>query len=297
MAEPRGVILFLAPMPLDRRRLALTLGTVMVAVCLPLSAQAPAADLPDSAIFLGKVRDSIRQDDDLQQDFMYLEERRDVKISKLGKLEVGPRRTFEVYPSSTPGGTYKRLIAVEGKPLDAAELARRDREHQEDLRKAAEREKRETASQRAERLEQAAEEERERRAIIEDGLGVFAATIVRREMLDGHPVIVIALNPRPDARVATREGRWMKQFAGTAWVSEDDYEIVKIDMHAKDDVTIGWGLLGRIHEGSRFIFQRRKVDNVWLPAQITFDASGRTLLLRKFQLNVVTTYSGYKRIS
>jgi hypothetical protein len=284
-------------MNLNRRRLALTLGTLTVAVCLPLSAQAPAGDLPDPAAFLRQVRDSIRLDDDLQQDFMYLEERRDVKISKLGKLEVGPRRTFEVYPSTTPGGTYKRLIAVEGKPLDAAELARRDREHQENLRKAAEREKRETASQRAERLEQAAQEEQERRAIIEDGLAVFAPTLVRRELLEGRPVIVIALNPRPDARVTTREGKWMKQFEGTAWVSEDDHEIAKLDMHAKDDVTIGWGLLGRIHEGSRFIFQRRKVENVWLPAQITFDATGRTLLLRKFQLNVVTTYSGYKRIS
>ena len=189
------------------------------------------------------------------------------------------------------------MIAVEGKPLDADELARRDREHQDNLRKAAEREKRETAAQRAARLEEVAEAERERRAIIEDGLAVFAATIVRREWVDGHPVVVIALAPRDDARVITREGRWMKQFEGTAWVSEVDHEIVKLDMHAKGDVTIGWGLLGRIHEGSRFIFQRRKVENVWLPAQITFDATGRTLLLRKFQLNVVTTYSGYKRIS
>ena len=84
----------------------------------------------------------------------------------------------------------------------------------------------------------------------------------------------------------------MKQFEGSAWVSEIDHEIVKLDMHAKDDVTIGWGLLGRIHEGSRFIFQRRKVENVWLLPQITFDASGRTLLLRKFQLNVVTHVLG-----
>ena len=288
-------------MNLNRRRLASVLAILTIAVCLPLSAQSPApraaGDLPEAKSFLRQVRDRIRLDDEIQQEFMYLEERRDVKISRLGKLEVGPRRTFEVYPSATPGRTYKRLIAVEGQPLDAAELARRDREHQENLRNAADREKRETPAQRAARLEEVAEADRERRAIIEDGLAVFAPTLVRRELLDGHPLIVIALNPRPDARVATREGRWMKQFEGTAWVSEIDHEIVKLDMHAKDDVTIGWGLLGRIHEGSRFIFQRRKVENVWLPAQITFDASGRTLLLRKFQLNVVTTYSGYKRIS
>jgi hypothetical protein len=288
-------------MNLNRRTLALSVLVLMAAVGLRAAAQGPVtqrdAPLPEAASFLRQVRDSIRQDDGIEQDFMYLEERRDVKISKLGKLEVGPRRTFEVYPSPTSGQTYKRLIAVEGKPLDAAELARRDREHQENLRKAAEREKRETPAQRAERLEQMAEEAREQKAIIEDGLAVFAPTILRREWLDGHPMIVITLTPRPDARVTTREGKWMKQFEGTIWVSEVDHEVVKIDMHAKDDVTIGWGLLGRIHEGSRITFQRRKVENVWLPAQMTFDASGRTLLLRKFELNVVTTYSGYKRIS
>ena len=74
-----------------------------------------------------------------------------------------------------------------------------------------------------------------------------------------------------------------KRSGGTAWISELDHEVVKVDMHAKDDVTIGWGLLGRLHEGSRLTFQRRKFENVWLPARITFDATGRTLLLRKFE--------------
>jgi hypothetical protein len=288
-------------MNLNRRTLALLVTVLMAVPGQRATAQGPEAQndrpLPDASSFFRQVRDSIRRDTGIEREFMYLEERRDVKISKLGKLEVGPRRTFEVYPSASPGQTYKRLIAIEGKPLDAADLARRDREHQENLRKAADRERRETPAQRAERLQEIAEAEQEQKSMIEDGLAVFAPTIVRREWLDGHPMIVLALTPRPDARVSTREGRWMKQFEGTAWVSEIDHEVVKVDMHAKDDVTIGWGLLGRLHEGSRLTFQRRKFENVWLPAQITFDATGRTLLLRKFELNVVTTYSGYKRIS
>jgi hypothetical protein len=288
-------------MNLNRRTLALLVTVLLAVAALAAAAQGPEVQkdkpLPDPASFFRQVRDRIRQDNGIERDFMYLEERRDVKISKLGKLEVGPRRTFEVYPAPPGGQTYKRLIAIEGKPLDAGELARRDREHQENLRKAAEREKREPPAQRAERLQKIAEEEQEQKAIIEDGLAVFAPTMVRREWLDGHPMIVVTLTPRPDARVSTREGKWMKQFEGTAWISELDHEVVKVDMHAKDDVTIGWGLLGRLHEGSRLTFQRRKFENVWLPARITFDATGRTLLLRKFELNVVTTYSGYKRIS
>jgi hypothetical protein len=291
-------------MNLNQSRGALLVALLAAALWRPVEAQnsplssQPAKDgLPEASSFLRQVRDTIRLDDELQQDFMYLEERRDVKVTRLGRVEVGPQRTFEVYPSNIPGRTYKRLIAIDGKPLDPAELARRDREHQEDLRKAADREKRETAAERANRLREIEEAEQERRAIIEDGLAVFEPRLVRRETIDGYQVVMVTLTPRADARVTTREGRWMKQFEGTVWVSESDHQIVKLDMRARDDVTIGWGVLGRLHEGSRFVFARRKVENVWLPAQITFDASGRTLLLRKFQLNVVTTYSGYKRIS
>ena len=68
-------------------------------------------------------------DYELQTSYTYLEKRRDVKLSKFGKVTVGPMRTFEVYPSKQPGRTYKRLVAIDGKPLDPAELARRDEAH------------------------------------------------------------------------------------------------------------------------------------------------------------------------
>ena len=50
----------------------------------------------------------------MQQNFNYVERRRDVKFSALGKVSVGPLRTFEVFPSAEPGRTYKRLIAIDG---------------------------------------------------------------------------------------------------------------------------------------------------------------------------------------
>ena len=73
-------------------------------------------------------------------------------------------------------------------------------------------------------------------------------------------------------------------------------QVARLEMRARDDVTIGWGILGRVHEGSRFVFTRRKFENAWLPAEVVFDATGSTLLFRKFDIDLVTTYSGYKRI-
>ena len=147
----------------------------------------------------------------------------------------------------------------------------------------------------APRLSQAEEEQRDRNAILADAIAVFHATYVGRESVDGEPVLVADLKPRADARVTTREGRWMKHFDGQLWVAEADYQIVKIDMRAVDDITIGWGVVGRIHKGSRVLYSRRRFENAWLPAEITYEASGRTLIFRPFQFKVTTTYSDYRR--
>jgi hypothetical protein len=276
------------------RARALVLVSLLLAPGLQAARQQDA--FPDPASFGRRVRDGIRLDEELQQHFSYVERRRDVRISKLGKVEVGPLRTFEVYPSSVPGRTYKRLIAVDGTPLTERELARRDQEHAAHLEKERASRERETPQARRERVEKEAEQRRERDAIVNDAFNVFQARFIGRESLDGETVLVVALTPREDVRVATREGRWMKQFEGRAWVSEDEFQVAKLEMQARGDVSIGWGILGRVHEGSRFVFKRRKFEEAWLPAEVIFDATGRTLLFRKFDIDLVTTYSQYKRI-
>lgn len=252
--------------------------------------------IPGAPEFARRVRDAVRLDDELQAQFSYVEQRRDLRVSKWGKVEVGAQRTFEVYPSAVPGRTYKRLIAVDGRPLGDAELARRDREHTAHVAAEAARRQRETPRERTARLKEEADAQRERNAMVDDGFAVFEPAVIGRDVLDGQNMILVALAPRPDAPVTTRQGRWMKQFEGRAWISEEDYQIARLEMRARDEVTIGWGILGRVHEGSRFVFARRRFENAWLPAEVVFDATGRTLLFRKFDIDLVTTYSGYKRI-
>lgn len=266
---------------------------------IPLTGKAfraqDAQPLPDAGALVHAVRAAAQFDWELQEKFTYLEQRRDVKITKLGKVVVGPLRAFEVQPSAHPGRTWKRLIAVDGKPLDPAELSRRDAEHARHVREQNERERRESAPERARRLQKEAEALREREAILDDALAVYEWTVLNREWLEGAPVFVVRLTPRPEADVETREGRWMKQFDGLLRVAEADHQIATLEMRAIDDVTIGWGIIGRVHEGSRFVFRRRRVHNAWLPSEVIFEASGRTLLFRRFQLRAVTTYSGYRR--
>jgi hypothetical protein len=259
-------------------------------------ATAADAALPDVNTVLTAVRGRLQLDRELQQQYTYLERRRDVKVSKLGKVFVGPLRTFEVYPSAKPGRTYKRLVAVDGTPLPRADLERRDAEHRAHVLAMVEQEQHETAEQKEKRQKKEAEDLREQKALIDDAFAVFDVKLTGREMLDGHRVIAGTLTPRPNAKTRTDEGKWMKKFRGRAWVSADDYQVVKVEMEAIDDISIGWGIIGRVHDGSRFTFTRTKVnEEIWLPAEAKFEASGRTLLFRKFQIFTVTSFSDYKK--
>ena len=243
---------------------------------------------------MAKVRSAVRLDTDLQKDFTFVEHRREVKVSALGKVSVGPLRTFEVVPGQDPSRTYKRLIAVEGRPLDPAELQTRDEERQRDLAKEERADRRETPAQRARRLDRAERERREKLAILQDALNVFEASVVAREVVEGEPTVVVSLTPRADANAETREGNWMRQFRGHGWFVEADGQMARLDMQAFDDVSIGWGLIGRLYKGSRVLVERRPVAGVWMPWRLTFVATGKSLLFRPFDLNLVTEYWNYK---
>jgi hypothetical protein len=250
----------------------------------------PPADLPS---IVRSIRDTIRREYAAPPRFTYIENRRDIDVSNLGGVSVGPMRTFEVYPTAD-NDEYKRLIAIDGKPLDAAELARRDAEHERHEQKRAERDRTETPQRRAARLKKAADEARERDDILDDAAAVFEFRFVCREVLEGESVLVLSMTARPEARVKTREGGWMKRFAGRIWVAERGHHIARVRLHAKDDVSVGWGVVARVDPGSGFDYVRKRVGDSWLPSVLTIEGSGRTLLFRRFQVKTVTTYTKHQ---
>jgi len=271
------------------------LTAVLTGGLLCASAGAPvrqAGPLPTRESLMALVRAAARLDIDLQKDFVYIERRRDVKVGPLGKVSVGPLRTFEVFPSAEPGRTYKRLIAIEDRPLDPAELQRRDADHARDLAEETRRSRRDGSD--AQTRRRAEHARRQSLAILADALDLFELSPVSRELVDGEPTIEATMTPRPNARVSTREGGWMKQFEGRGWFVEADGQLARLDMHAVNDVSIGWGIIGRLHKGTRLVVERHRVGHTWLPGRLTFEATGRTLMFRPFELHLVTEYSDYK---
>ena len=229
--------------------------------------------------FVAEVRKRLLSDRALQSQYTYLEHREEISVSKLGKVSNGPLKVYEVYPSVELGNNYKRLIPGQW----CAAHGRRAREagpHPSRRRLARGREAPDAKPLHSVRIASRAKQTiaRKEQAIIDEAFALYTITMTGRETLQGHETVVATLVPKPNFKPRTDAGRFLKKFKATAWVSESEYQLVRLDAQAMDDVTFGWGIVGRIHEGARAVFERTKVNGeVWLPARTTFTGSGRAL--------------------
>jgi hypothetical protein len=249
---------------------------------------------------LTRLRENLWRDRQLEEQYTYLERRRDVRVSKMGKVSLGPVRTFEVYPSATPGRTYKRLVDVDGVSLAAGELARRDAEHRANMLWEKRRLDAETPAQRASRARRDLERRDRERRELEEAFAAFDIRPVGRERLEGHaePFLRMSLSPRRDAPAHSDLVKYLKRFDGWAWVDPAAGQLVRLDLRAIGDVTVGWGLIGRVHAGSTASYERRLVDGeVWLPWRSRLTVTGRALLFRKFEFETETVWWDHKKYS
>jgi hypothetical protein len=252
--------------------------------------------LPAFEPFVREVKARLRTDADLQAGWTYTERRREQTLDGSGRVKREKVQVFEVYPGLPGEEPYRRLIEENGRPVPAPALERRDRERQQKVERYARDQARQNEADRQRAAREYEKWLKERTAAIEDIFHVFDVRMLRREPIDGHDTILFALEPRKDARPRTDSGRMMRHFRTLAWISESDYELVRVEVEAVDTVSFGLGLLARLHKGATATYQRRKVDGeAWLPERVTYRGSGRVLLIRRLRLGGVSEFFGYRR--
>jgi len=264
-----------------------------LAVSLPAAAQRP---LPDQRQFLEEVRKRLDTNDQRQSGYMYVETRREEKLDKAGRSAGESVRVLESYPG-LPGETrWERVLSVDGRAVPQQELDKGDRERQKHVEEYARKAAKDPAGERAKQERDRARVKRERDESIDDAFRIFDVRMLGRETIEGHDTIAFSLTPRRDVKPKTRAGGIMRNFSGRAWVSESDYELVRMDVEAIDTVSFGLGVLARLHKGSQASFQRRKVnDEAWLPAMASYRMSARIGLLAVFRRGATFEYSNYKK--
>src|SRR5690349_18751774 len=252
--------------------------------------------LPDEETFFAKARERLASNERLQGNYRYVERSTELNLNFFGRLGSGARQTFEVFPNPVRRLTYRRFTARDGVPVPPEQIAAQDRAYLarlEDVRRAL---ASEGLSEREARLKRERELAAKERGQVEEATRIFRFRIERREIYQGEPAIVVRFEPKPDQDPQTREARVAYAFAGTAWVHEYDYEVMKLEAVAVDDVSFGWGMIARLNEGMKVLVTRMRLpDGTWVPERSHFVGNGRALMLRKVTIDDLREYSGYTR--
>ena len=118
---------------------------------------------------------------------------------------------------------------------------------------------------------------REEQDEVDDVFHVYDFRLVERQSIDGQPMIVVDFSPKPGAAPKTDDGKMLTKARGRAWVSEDDYELARLEAEMIADVPVGL-FLAKLYKGTTISVDRRKVNGeVWLPARVRLNLSGRAL--------------------
>lgn len=269
---------------------------IVLAVLLLATLSAQERPLPDFDTFAARVKAHLATDEERQSGYMFTERRIEQKLDASARQTSESVKVFEVYPGLPGEDRYRRLIEEDGMRIVPNDLAKEDRERQQTVESYSRKLTSESGGRKADR--ELDKQRRNRAAAIDDLFRIYDIRMVRREPIDGHDTIFATLNPKAGVKPTTDDGKIMRNFKARAWVSESDYELVRVEAEAIDDLSFGLGLFARVHKGTVASFERRKVNNeAWLPAKVTWTASARVLLLKRLRLRGVSEFSGYRKFT
>ena len=258
------------------------LFTACSALCLA------AADDPKEIVRRALQRNA--HNDEVSRQYTYLR-RDDVRtLDGGGKVKHRDLQTFDI--TLLEGSPYRRLVARDDKPLPPGE----EKKEQELLRKSIEQRRKETPSERQQRIadwERKRNRERENIAEVCNG---FDFHFAGDEQFDGVPVWVIDATPHPGYVPKSREASYFPRIKGRIWVAKSDYTPVKIAIDTLDTITFG-AFLFRLAKGGHVEVEYSRVnDEVWLPKRVSVNAAARLLFIKAYHFDADYTFSNYQRL-
>jgi len=226
--------------------------------------------LPERDVLFAAVRDNLERADRDQDLYAYKERRSDLHVNPFGsRLGTGGSSVYDVRPIA-PGIWERRLIERDGRLVTDSKPERQDR--------------------RSRRVSSA-------RSPIDDVVQALALTIARREQWRGRDAVVVTFVPRPNAKPETRQGKLAVNFEGEIWIDEQTSEVVRAQATAIDDLSFGWGMIARLHKGTKTTLIRDTVvDDIWLPTSLRFVGEGRAMLFRKLTIDYTIAWFDYRKV-
>jgi hypothetical protein len=190
------------------------------------------------------------------------------------------------------GSPYQRLIAIDDKPIPAAQAA-------EELRKQRQVEAQRRAESSGQRKRRIAKYERERareHEMMAQLSDAFDFKLTGKTKLRGFNVWALQATPRAGYRPPNLESQALKGMEGELWIDQASYRWVKVTAKVIRPVTIG-GFLARVQPGTQFEVEKSPVGNgIWQVTHFAMQSRAKVLMLVRRHEAEDDTFSDFERV-
>ena len=184
----------------------------------------------------------------------------------------------------TSEGSIARLIAINDQPL-VAEQRKQDEERIQKLINDPE----ERQRKRREQQDDAKK--------AEDMLRVLPDAFLYEEIGREGDLIKLHFHPKPHFDPPSREASVYRGMEGTLTVDGHQKRLVRIDGHLFQDVTFGWGILGRLEKGGTFFVEQKQLEGPrWEVTTMDVNMNGKALFFKTISMHEKEVSSDFRRV-
>ena len=116
----------------------------------------------------------------------------------------------------------------------------------------------------------------------DDLISRFDFTLVRREVLNERPVLVIDFAPvKKKVPENNLKEKFLNKAAGRVWVDEQDSVPVKADLHLSAPVSVLGGLVGAVQKFTFSFNRQRTPEGIWFTLDSDWHLEGREVFFRR----------------
>ena len=104
--------------------------------------------------------------------------------------------------------------------------------------------------------------------------------------------------PNPRYNAPTRELQVFRSLSGMIWIDRAALRMSRLDGSLFEDVTFGWGLLGRLNKGGTFSVRQSRVgDDHWEIVALDVKMAGHAVIFKTINVKQLQRLTGFHRIS
>jgi hypothetical protein len=111
-------------------------------------------------------------------------------------------------------------------------------------------------------------------------------------------VIRLSFFPNPHYDAPTRELQVFRSLSGKMWINREYCRLARMDGTLFEDVTFGWGLLGRLNKGGTFsVIQSLVGDKHWEIVSLDVKMTGHAVIFKSINVRQVQRMTDFRRVN